>query len=786
MLLTSASWAVLVAFSLPSARLGDRAYAAETTNIHFAAKDVLVTSGVNKIYLWDVNSGKPLHKPLSVASVGRLRSLVQKKGLVAAYSSGVLIVSPDSGQIFLDIKAPCYGEPSFDISADERLLALGFSNGAIHVYDLATGKSKCEIMTYAGPIRNIRFSPTSRALLFSREGEKEVLVLTLESLELKYLKGHTGAVECLEVVPHSSIVVTTAQDLTLRLWDSVRLKELQLFKFKARIRAVAASQDGEIFAIAVESQRDSLMFLYTKTCRLEPFLLGKVLHGPLSSVSFAPDKSRIAVLGCRPRVFSVPIAKEVLPPIGHDGAVRDVCFFPKFDSIATGGDDGTVRLWNLREPKNGLLLGVHESTVTSLAACGHDTLLSYGADGKVAEWKLSMEPFELSRFDVGRAGGHLAVSQDCKLVAIGVGGGRVEIWDLETRKKRKVISIDSMWFAPSPFFLRRNLFILGYEGLFVKKEGAPLAHVYSPIAKAGVVHASGGGRYCSFYDDLNNIVVWDCFFGRMKSKLPVGAKHAQSISHDGKWIAVRVERPKPALSIFEVATGNMISTSELEPTTGMSLVRFSPDGKWIVTNGSGYSLLVNRLDDIFSSLLWHKKVSNSTLWEKCGDPDPAVGLSALWELWRREDGQKFILESVGNELAGVERVLADSSSLVAALGSDTFQARIVAEKSLRQRSSKVEYYLRKEMESTTDSEVRQRLARILATQVPGTYDSIDLRQSRLILLCEFLASAEGLDLLEIISKSGGVYFIRHDALEALERLKNRSLTHGLRIKAKGK
>src|SRR5919205_286341 len=73
---------------------------------------------------------------------------------------------------------------------------------------------------------------------------------------------------------------------------------------------------------------------------------------------------------------------------GHDETVRSLAFDPKGEILASGGDDGTVKLW---EPGSGKLLRTlqgHRRSIFSVAFDSQgNTLASASADCKVKLWK---------------------------------------------------------------------------------------------------------------------------------------------------------------------------------------------------------------------------------------------------------------------------------------------------------------------------------------------------------------------------------------------------------------
>jgi len=286
---------------------------------------------------------------------------------------------------------------------DGRTLVSGANDGVVQFWDVEGRALKNTIKAHAGAVRALALSPDGRTLATAGP-DRFVRVWDLSTGEEKYELRKRAEIECLAFSPDGrTLAVGSAggkEGVALRLYDvatGVACGALRVASPKDAVSAVAVSGDSRTLATG---GRDGTVRLWDVT--EDP--AWSALKGPgvdrvtlterrtlqghsleVRALAFAPD-GRLLASGGREgtaRVWEVTEGETIFHLTGHGREVRWVAFARDGTLLATAGNDGTARVWQIADgqeyaiyrPKRAVARAVFSPDGTTLATCGGDKFI---------------------------------------------------------------------------------------------------------------------------------------------------------------------------------------------------------------------------------------------------------------------------------------------------------------------------------------------------------------------------------------------------------------------------
>ncbi|MEG4804808.1 AAA-like domain-containing protein [Microcoleus sp. ARI1-B5] len=357
------------------------------------------------------------------------------------------------------------------------------------------------------------------------------------------------------------------------------------------------------------------------------------------------DLKEQAIVALQQAVYNV---REINQMQGHAANIRKVIFSPDGNTLASAGEDFTVKLWNVQNRKLRQTLYGHQGNVWSVSFSPDSKMLASASDdGTLKLWYV--ETGELiatikAHKDWVRS---VSFSPDGKMLASSSSDGTVKLWNALDRTELKNIKAHNRWATSVKFSPDSKILVSTSQDGTVKLWNVPdgtllktLKHNRPLVRSADF---SPNGKILASVGEDGTIKLWNLEDGKLiKAFRHGGVLLDVHFSPDGKTLASSCENGLVKLWNVENLEGIQLQTFSGHNAKVMS-VSFSPDGKILASGANDNSIKLWALETArFSTLANHRKAVLSISFSPNGKILASASADYTVKLWNVENRKEIL------------------------------------------------------------------------------------------------------------------------------------------------
>lgn len=529
---------------------------------------------------------------------------------------------------------------SVAVTPDGKRIAAGNMDGETRVWDLESREVVYQLTKQELPISGVTFSPDGTLLGTSTGNWQRPKVAGEVRLwnantgeQIALLEGHTSEVKGLLFVDEGKTLVTYESATFVRSWDVATKQVTRTYQHDRTVTSAASS--GKLLAIADFRGGVALMDLN----------LGTIIartnghFNQIGNLAFSPDGTEFATVSHDGylSLWSTEIselAQKQLPtqeagePLKLAEAIRDwqplvssgqgagnlvrvktlkphgekvwfAVYSPDGKTLATGGDDRTVKLWNAETLEQTATLTGHENYTTHAAFSPQgDKLATVGWDNAVKVWDVQSGRLLASASPHAAGCRRVAFSPDGQSIATACEDGYVRVFNpdlVETLSINVGLNVYSVTFSPDgkTFAIGTGNWRekkLGWLAFYDTQTGKQIKELAKNTGYIFHLQYLKDGKHLLANNAGAGCAIWDVETGEMVE--------TYRKEQDTRWVEISRDE-KQIIATVQPGMIQVWNRNETEPWASFKAsdkfvhcATFSPDGKRVIITDEAGDLSV--------------------------------------------------------------------------------------------------------------------------------------------------------------------------------------------------
>jgi len=389
--------------------------------------------GDQTVKLWDVSSGEET-ATINVQSFHSKFVFSPDGEFLATTGRTLKLWDVQTGVESMALKGISDEVTCVAFSPDGKRLAFGGNDSPTKIYNWTPGEEEVTTLIRSGPVRSLAFSPDGTRLLC----DESLWDCSIDQDKV-VLKGHFDDVVCVAFSPDGKQLASVSNDQTIKLWD------LSTGQEKATLQRASAT-DGQVFKywnLATGQESISIQGHSGHIYRVAFSPDGKGLRSSFgSTTAFSPDETRLAFVKFGKRIINlmdVSTGKQTATFEGQTDNVNSVVFSPNGLQLASGSEDGIIKLWSISSGREMATLK-HSSRILSLDFRPDGKQLASGSmDCSIKIWNLATGENTVTLQGHTDTIFSMAFTPDCKRLASASRESIIKLWDLTTGQETMTV-----------------------------------------------------------------------------------------------------------------------------------------------------------------------------------------------------------------------------------------------------------------------------------------------------------------------------------------------------------